>query len=227
MGLFTSKKNLCPVCGEGTPKLLPTKIEGTPICKACANKVELPEGALNQMSINAFAGYIAFYDNNQSKRDVFQETFTYSQGFFKSDIAVDAANRLFRLRNVKEALVFEAAHLKSFRIFEDGKVIYENGGNALICNETDTVDRIKGMTSAVEQFRARRQQHEMMKRMQKREEEAARQRGEDYHSPYIPTPFFEGNEPFNNFYIEFKRRKLWRLECNPSSSMQTSNCWTS
>lgn len=202
MGLFTSKKNLCPVCGEPTPKILSTKVEGTPVCKACAKKIELPEGKLEQMSVEAFVEYIAFYDNNQSLRDSFRETFTYSQGFFKADIAVDIANRLFRLRNAKDAMVFEAAHLKGFRILEDDRILYENRGNVLVCNESNTAERIRGMGAVIEQFRVRRQQYEMMERMCRREEEAARQRGETYHSQYISQPFFEGNEPFNNFYIE-------------------------
>ena len=93
MGLFSSKKNLCPVCGEPTPKLLPTKIDGTPICKVCANKCELPDGKLNQMSVEAFADYIAFFDNNQSLREIFQDTFSYNPGFMKAHIAVDVTNR--------------------------------------------------------------------------------------------------------------------------------------
>ena len=202
MGLFSNNKKVCPVCGEPTPRLLPTKIEGTPICKVCASKIELPEGMVNQMSIEAFAEYIAFYDNNQSLRDTFQETFTYSQGFFKADIAVDMANRLFRLRNAKDALVFEAANLKKIRILEDSKVLYESRGNTLICNESDVPEKINGMYTVVEQFRARRQQYEFMERMQRREEDAARQRGEDYNGRYVSCPFFEGYEPFNNFYIE-------------------------
>ena len=202
MGLFSSNKKLCPVCGEPTPKLLPTKVDGTPICKACASKIELPDGMINHMSVETFIEYIAFYDNNGSLRDVFQETYTYSQGFFKADIAVDVANRLFRLRNAKDALVFEANNLKSFRILEDSKVLYESGDKALICNESDVPERINGMQVVIEQFRARRQQYEFMERMQRREEEAARQRGETYNKQYISCPFFEGNEPFSSFFIE-------------------------
>lgn len=204
MGLFSSKKNLCPVCGEPTPKLLPTKVDGTPICKVCANKVELPDGKLNQMSVEAFVDYIAFYDNNKSLREIFQDTFSYNPGFMKAHIAVDVTNRLFRLRNANDALVFEASHLKEFRILEDTKVLFESGTNALVCNESDTVERINGMHASIEQFRMRRQQYEMMERMQKREEEAAKQRGEDYHSQYLDKPFFEGYEPFQNFYIELE-----------------------
>ena len=85
MGLFSNNKKLCPVCGAPTPKLLPTKVDGTPICKACAGKVDLPEGMLKQMSVESFAEYIAFYDHNQPLRDTFQETYTYSQGFLKAE----------------------------------------------------------------------------------------------------------------------------------------------
>ena len=204
MGLFSSNKKLCPVCGEPTPKLLATKVDGTPICKACAGKVDLPEGMMKQMSVEAFAEYIAFYDHNKPLRDMFQETYIYRQGFLKSDIAVDLTNRLFRLRNAEDAIVFEAANLKSFRIMEDSKVLYEKGGNALICNESDVPERVNGMHTVIEQFRARRQHYEFMERMQRREEEEAKQRGETYHKQYIEKPFFEGMEPFHNFFIELE-----------------------
>lgn len=202
MGLFSSNKKLCPVCGGPTPKLLPTKVDDTPICKVCASKIELPDGMINHMSVEAFTEYVAFYDNNGTLRNLFQETYTYSQGFFKADIAVDVVNRLFRLRNAKDALVFEASNLKSFRILEDSKVLYESGENSLICNESDVPERVNGMQVVIEQFRARRQQYEFMERMQRREEEAAKQRGETYNKQYISCPFFEGNEPFNSFFIE-------------------------
>ena len=35
MGLFTNHKKVCPICGNPTPRLLPTKIEDMPICKEC------------------------------------------------------------------------------------------------------------------------------------------------------------------------------------------------
>ena len=212
MGLFSSSKKLCPVCGEPTPKLLPTKVDGTPICKSCASKIELPDGMINHMSVEDFTEYVTFYDNNGSLRDIFRETYTYSQGFFKADIAVDVANRLFRLRNAKDALVFEANNLKSFRILEDSKVLYESGENSLICNESDVPERINGMHVVIEQFRARRQHYEFMERMQRREEEAARQRGETYNKQYISCPFFEGNEPFNSFFIELNfEHPYWEI----------------
>ena len=43
MGLFSNKKKLCPICGNPTPRLLPTKIEGEAICKECDGKVDRSE----------------------------------------------------------------------------------------------------------------------------------------------------------------------------------------
>ena len=44
MGLFSNKKKLCPICGNPTPRLLATRIEDQPICKECANQIDLPDG---------------------------------------------------------------------------------------------------------------------------------------------------------------------------------------
>lgn len=51
MGLFSNDKKCCPICGEPTPRLFPTK-------------VDLPNGALDNMSLGDFEHYIAFYDGN-------------------------------------------------------------------------------------------------------------------------------------------------------------------
>ena len=41
MGLFSNNKKPCPICGNATPRLLPTKVEGVPICKECDKKIDL------------------------------------------------------------------------------------------------------------------------------------------------------------------------------------------
>ena len=65
MGLFSNSKKPCPICGGATPRLLPTKVEGVPICKECDKKVDLPNGALNEMSLDDFRQYIAFYEKTR------------------------------------------------------------------------------------------------------------------------------------------------------------------
>ena len=69
MGLFSSNKKTCPICGGATPKLFATKIGGLPICKECAGKVFLPDGMLNTMNIDSFMQYMNYYEQNQPLRE--------------------------------------------------------------------------------------------------------------------------------------------------------------
>lgn len=60
MGLFSNNKKLCPICGSPTPRLLATVVDDQPLCKACAAKIDLPDGSLANMSIEAFRNYLDF-----------------------------------------------------------------------------------------------------------------------------------------------------------------------
>lgn len=137
MGLFSNNKKLCPICGEPTPRLFPTKVEDMPLCKECANKVDLPYGALDNMSLADFEQYIAFFDGNQTLRDLFTEDYRYSFGFFSNDILLDTSNRLFRLKSYDASFVMEASNLKSFRILEDNVPLFESGNGILKCYQSD------------------------------------------------------------------------------------------
>ena len=64
MGLFSNNKKPCPICGNATPRLLPTKVEGVPICKECDKKIDLPNGVLDSMTLDDFRRYIDFSYKN-------------------------------------------------------------------------------------------------------------------------------------------------------------------
>ena len=68
MGLFSNNKKLCPICGNPTPRLLATKVENMPICKACDKKVDLPVGTVDKMTLEEFQQYMAYYDENEPLR---------------------------------------------------------------------------------------------------------------------------------------------------------------
>ena len=51
MGLFSNNKKPCPLCGSPTPRLLATKVEDMPLCKECAGTIDLPDGALELMTL--------------------------------------------------------------------------------------------------------------------------------------------------------------------------------
>ena len=54
MGLFSNNKKLCPICGNPTPRIFSTKVEGTPICKECDKKADqLPLGTTDTMTLGS------------------------------------------------------------------------------------------------------------------------------------------------------------------------------
>ena len=67
MGLFSNSKKPCPLCGSPTPRLLATKVEDMPLCKECAGKIDLPDGALDRMTLAQLEQYMAFYEENAAR----------------------------------------------------------------------------------------------------------------------------------------------------------------
>ena len=198
MGLFSNKKKLCPVCGEPTPRLFPTKVEDTALCKECAKKIYLPDGKLEQMTVDEFLQYMNFYEENVSLRERFTKTYDSKN----AGIVLDETNRLFRLKDENAALVFEVSSLKSFRILEDSAVLFESQVNGLRCYESDIPNRARQLAGVIGEFKARRKEYEFRKDMERRREENAKRRGEEYQKQYIPMPSLGCDEPFQNFYVE-------------------------
>ena len=145
MGLFDNKKKLCPICGNPTPRLLATKIEGTPICKECFEKVDLPDGMVDNMSMSEFRNYITYYENNQVLRDRYKENCRQTFGLFTGGMAMDTYNRLFRLNIINTGLVMEASNLKKFRILEGGKPLFEGTAAGLRVYDTGIEERVSAL----------------------------------------------------------------------------------
>lgn len=208
MGLFSNNKKVCPICGNPTPRLLPTKVEGTPICKECAGKIDLPDGALNTMSMPAFEQYIAYHTEVQPLRDRYTETFSYSFSFFGGSISLDTDNRLFRLHNNPAGLVMDASNLKKFRILEGSKPLFEGTTEALRVYDTGIEDRVTALQPQISQYLTQKRQMEFMERMERRQEEMMgdRDRDGDGRPDYRPTrtytPNFDVPVPFQKFHVE-------------------------
>ncbi|MBE6008943.1 MAG: hypothetical protein E7235_07080, partial [Lachnospiraceae bacterium] len=191
MGLFSNKKKGCPICGEPTPRLLPTEVDGMPICKNCAKKVFLPNGALGKMSLGEFEQYLDFYDNNKVLRDRFKDTYYRTFGLFGKSIYIDEANRLFRFSSLADDMVFEGADLISFCISEDMKPLFEGDRSGLKCYESDVPDRVRSMAPMFNRVRMQKQREQAMKRMNKDDNKP------DYTAPYINL-----DEPFKDYHVE-------------------------
>lgn len=207
MGLFSNNKVLCPICGGPTPRLFPTTVEGTPICKECKRKIFLPDGALDQMSMDDFRQYIAFYQENQALRDIFEETYLFDFKKWEQCIRMDVPKRLFRLGRDANVLVMEASCIKDFRILEEDNVLFENSPEGLKCYVTDTVDRVRDMAPLVAQFQMEKQQYEHMKRMEEQINAVMKEHGEENQSRssfhYMSEPTFNQQPLTKGFEAEF------------------------
>ena len=206
MGLFSNNKKLCPICGEPTPRLFPTKVEDMPICKECADKVDLPSGALDNMSFADFEQYIAYFDGNQALRNIFTEDYRYSFGFFSNDILLDTHNRLFSIRPYEASFVMEASNLKAFRIMEDNAPLFESANGILKCYKSDVPKRINEMAPLISQYMMQRKQYEMAEQMERMAEQIRESTGRDEPNSSIhhSRPNIEVPVPFQHFRVELK-----------------------
>lgn len=200
MGLFSNKKKLCPLCGEPTPRLFSTKVEDMPICKECAGKIDLPMGMINDMSLADVEKYMTFYEENQPLHGSFTETYRYDS--FSGVLVLDTDNRLFRLNGSQTGLVMEHSNLKKFRILEGSKVLFEGTANSLKSYESDVPERVRALEPTITQYRMELQHYEHMEQRRRREEERAKERGEQIPHRYIPRPTLNVKVPFERFYIE-------------------------
>lgn len=195
MGLFSNKKKLCPLCGGPTPRLLATKVENMPLCKDCADKIDLPSGALERMSLEDLRQYMAFYDQNQWARLTFTETYRYSFGFLSDVLVLDGQHRLLRLKGYDGALVLEAQHLAAFRITEDERVLFEGKSGVLTCHPSTVPERVQALAPAIERFNIRHEEYERM-------EEMERHMGRRDDRPLPPEPAFDTAAPLHQFHVE-------------------------
>ena len=202
MGLFTNNKKLCPVCGEPTPRIFSTKVEDMPLCKSCAGKIFLPDGALEQMSLDEFKTYMNYYEENKVLRDKFQPTYEYQVGISWMTVRLDPVNGLFALHSSPNALVFEKSCIETYRILEDDNPLFQGHKTAIKFFESKIPDIIRDMAPLIMQFQAERRQYEMLERM---EDILDREDDDDnrirrYHS----RPSFDAQEPFRTFKVRVR-----------------------
>ncbi len=205
MGLFTNKKNPCPICGNPTPRLFPLTIEGQPLCGDCKDKIDLPNGTDGVM-LEDIRQYLAFHNENKPLRDMFKATFKFNfVGSAWNDVLIlDMEHRLFRIRDKGDALALEPANLKAFRIREDDQILFESTPEGLKCYETDTLEQARALqpefdryNAEMDRYRQTKYMYEMIEEREKRENIQPRTI-----TPFISEPTLNITFPFEKFYVE-------------------------
>lgn len=196
MGLFSNNKKLCPICGSATPRLFPRKFEDQAICKECEKKIDLPNEMLDHMTLNDFRQYLVAYAENEPLRASFQSTYDYGAFFLSKEVlALDEERGLIRLKSTPGSWVIEKKHLKSFRISEDGRVLFENGDGGLKCYPSDVPARAEALSLAIGAFYMEKsafERNEQMERMrhsnESDEERWERERVSNTYRPRFADP---------------------------------------
>ena len=204
MGLFSNNKKLCPICGSPTPRLLATKIEGQPICEECDSQIDLPDGAVNRMSLSDFRQYLAAFAENKCLHSEFQSSYQFHIGFWSGTLYVDEAHGLLRVKE-GSGWVFEGKDLKSFRISEDGETLFESGDGVLNCHASSVPDRVNDMAQIIAQFHMHKQEYERREAMEDLRnclDESSEERRERQRTSDLYRPRFEAPAPVQKFRIE-------------------------
>ena len=206
MGLFSNKKKLCPICGNPTPRLLPTKIEGEAICKECDAKVDLPAGAINSMSLTDFKQYLAAFEENQVLQQEFHETYRFNIGFWGCTVYVDEEHGLFRMKD-GVGWVFQGKDIKSIRISEDSSPLYESASGTLKCYASQVPARVDALSAQIAQFHMEKQmfqRREAMEGLHRAGQETPEERRERERDNDLYRPKFDVPAPVEKFRIEIK-----------------------
>lgn len=198
MGLFTNKKNLCPICGAPTPRLLATKVEDMPICKECDGKIDIPYETVNRMTVEDFRGYLAFYDENAALRACFRNEYTLDVKGWTAEIQIDYTNGLFRLSSQDRGIVFEGSCIRSFRIMEDGHPLYEGNADGMRCCYSTAPDYLEQLRPMYNDYLRDYREYERMKVMV---DAMDRDRERDGYRREIPEPRFDVAKPVQQYHI--------------------------
>ncbi len=204
MGLFSSKKNLCPVCGESTPRLFPTKVDGEPLCKECASKIELPQGALEKMDLNAFKQYLEYYDANEPLRQKFNAEYRFDVDGWSDELNIDLTHGLIRLTDRTAGIVFEASKVRSFRVMEDTRPLYEGSPAGLKCYDSEVPERLERIQPMIQQYQMEKREYDRMRQMQEMMDRRDGKDDDNTYRPYLREPSFNVPMPVEKYFVTVK-----------------------
>ena len=187
-------------------EVLASAVEGQNLCKECAAKIDLPDGVFNSMTLDDFREYIKCYDANKPLRDSFTETYRYDFGFFKGSLVLDMDHQLLRLGVVDGAFAMEPSDIKSFRILEDGEVLYEGEKGNFRSYKSNIKERLDELKPRIDEYRMLRHQYEMMEEMRRNMEDSRRddnfRRDDPDYRDRMTEPDFNIPNPVEKFAVE-------------------------
>ncbi|HHV72324.1 MAG TPA: DUF4428 domain-containing protein, partial [Clostridia bacterium] len=190
MGLF-SKKPPCPICGGKISWFLPSKVEDQYICDNCYRKIDMETGKLNNLTMQDFREYLAFYDQNQWLKEQFLISERIDFGLLDTKIIFDYQNKLFCMSKNPDKTVFEGKQLKSFTIKEDNSLLFEGSAKGILPYPSTVPERAMAMGPQIAQFMLNKQMAKTLDKLDDGKENGT-----------APVQYFDLPEPFRAFNVE-------------------------
>ncbi len=207
MGLFT-KKDPCAICGGKVKGLFPWKVDGKYVCGDCYGVTDLPEGAVDKMTVEDFKAYMAFREENRKLKAKFKTTDQIDFGWLDTKFLFDRGNRLLCMNKNLDATIFEGPQIRSFVIMEDRTPVLEGTAEGLRHYPSTVPERAMAMAPQIDQFMLHVQLMQGAERL--RSQLGSGDRSGDHRSgannnnppPPPPPPRFDVPEPFKDFHVE-------------------------
>jgi len=187
MGLF-SKKDPCAICGGQVKGLFSSKIDGQYICTDCYGVVDLPNGVVNNMTVDDFRAYMAFREENRQLKQQFVVSDQVDFGVLDTKFMFDINKRLLCMDKHLDKTIFTGDQIKGFVIREDSAPIFEGSAEGLFRYNSSVPDRVFAMEPQINHY-AMRQRMERMNNA----------KGRDGQSSGM---HFDIPEPFDKFVID-------------------------
>lgn len=204
MGLFSNNKKQCPICGNATPRLLATKVEGMPICSDCANKMDIRPEVRESLTVDKLQAYMAFYEENLSLKKEFKSDFEHRTGGLLSlaGIFCDFTHGTFRLSAADNATVYTPESFEKFLVLEGDTPVIELTKDALCIYKSSAPAQILELKEEITKYNEKLGMTEMLKSAQKDMRHA-----EEYMKAR------ENGERWNEFEYQQKEREMeWQTQ---------------
>lgn len=190
MGLFSSKKNPCAICGGATPRIFARMIEDQPLCSDCSGKIDMEPCLQDNLTLQSIKEHFVFLDENKALRNGFVISKKFDFGFFGEKIIFDLENKLFCMSGAPDKMIFSGSHVKSFTIKEDHELLFEGSSEGLKRYTSSVPDRVAALAPQLAMIRMTEQVANRL------------DRNEDNKNNYRPS--MDLPEPFEEFKIELK-----------------------
>lgn len=131
MSLLNNERILCPNCGNPTPKIFPTKIEGQPICRVCENTISMDDWLKDSLTLDKLRKHLSYREKNLMIHENFNQSRKAGTGLFGRTICINDNRQLWYIKECGNEPIFRFDEVVSYTLLEDRHVIERGSANGV------------------------------------------------------------------------------------------------